>query len=76
MGLGALSMLGAAWTMGGSIVTDSVWKWMIVLSIYVALTASLQDLRDRDGDKLIGRRTTSLILGDTLGAYLLFSRTC
>jgi 4-hydroxybenzoate polyprenyltransferase len=60
----ALNYVGllAAWQLAGPL-TESALAW-ITLSTSYLLLIFLQDLRDTGGDRLVGRRTIPLVLGD------------
>ncbi len=71
MGLGAIAQLMAAWAIGGS-APQMGWQWTKIIAIYMSWPIPLQDLRDVPGDLKAGRRTTPIILGDTMCTLYLF----
>lgn len=66
MSLGTAAQLMAAWKLGGS-PSELGWDWVRTVCIWVYFTVSIQDFRDVPGDRACGRRTTPILLGDTLG---------
>ncbi len=64
MVFGAIAQLAAAWQMVRPI-TPAAWIWLLVPSITLLSNASLQDLRDIDGDRMNGRRTMPIVFGET-----------
>ncbi|MFY0581414.1 UbiA family prenyltransferase [Cystobacter fuscus] len=74
MGLGVVAMLAPAWRM----ITDFsplVWRWILLIALAVGVSISVQDLRDIEGDRLRGRKTLPLSIGET-PARLLLSALC
>ncbi|KAJ7064643.1 UbiA prenyltransferase family [Mycena amicta] len=62
MSVGSLSILTAAWEIAAPI-TPKVWYSMLQLSAIFGIVASVQDMRDAEGDKVAGRRTLPILLG-------------
>lgn len=62
-GCGMISMTAASWQMIAPISTV-VWTWLIVLGTAIISLMSIQDLRDMEGDKAIGRSTLPLAIGE------------
>ncbi|KAH8816996.1 UbiA prenyltransferase family-domain-containing protein [Xylogone sp. PMI_703] len=54
----------AARAMGSTSITRASYEWCILLGINTFTTVQIQDLRDQEGDKIRGRRTMALALGD------------
>jgi 4-hydroxybenzoate polyprenyltransferase len=52
--------------------SKEVWIYMAAYSIWVGVSILIQDLRDQEGDRLHGRRTLPLAIGD-VGARTLLS---
>ncbi len=44
---------------------ELVEKWILVLSFIWGLLINIQDLRDLAGDRLIGRKTLPIVIGET-----------
>ncbi|MFK7797411.1 MAG: UbiA family prenyltransferase [Aureispira sp.] len=63
MGLGVLSMLGAAWCIIGNLTITS-YTWIIAIALWIGFTSAIQDFRDQEGDALNGRKTLPLLVGD------------
>ena len=63
MTIGTIAQLAAAWQMVRPI-TPMAWTWILVPALTFLTHVSLQDLRDVDGDRLIGRRTFPIVFGD------------
>lgn len=63
MSIGATAMLCAAWEM---VLPMSRTSWHAVLTIsgFVALTSPIQDFRDIAGDRVMGRKTLPISLGE------------
>ncbi|KAJ7064651.1 UbiA prenyltransferase family-domain-containing protein [Mycena amicta] len=62
MSVGSLSLLTAAWEIAAPI-TPKAWSSMLQLSAMSGVVASVQDMRDAEGDKVAGRRTLPILLG-------------
>ncbi|KAK7052175.1 UbiA prenyltransferase [Favolaschia claudopus] len=63
MSIGTFSLLQAAW----GLVTPlawAQWRYALVLCSVFGIVASVQDMRDVDGDKVAGRRTLPIVLGN------------
>ncbi|KAJ6551237.1 UbiA prenyltransferase family-domain-containing protein [Mycena capillaripes] len=63
MTIGSFCLLQAAWGLVARI-TAREWRWAILLSGVFGIVASVQDMRDIDGDKIAGRRTLPIVLGN------------
>ena len=70
MSLGVYVQLAAAWQLVAPI-TPIIWLWIVLLSVAIFLVIAVQDLRDLDGDRDIGRHTFPLVFGETLTRVLL-----
>ncbi|WP_449399158.1 UbiA family prenyltransferase [Chryseobacterium wanjuense] len=64
MPLGAIVLHVSAWYIISPL-TSKVWIFYILLSAWCGLCMNLQDFRDQEGDKNIGRKTLPVALGDT-----------
>ncbi len=62
MSLGVIAQLGAAWELVEPL-TPLARQWVLVIAAIVFFLVPVQDLRDIDGDRLIGRRTLPLVFG-------------
>lgn len=62
MTFGAIAQLAAAWQMVRPL-TPEAWLWILVPAITLLSNASLQDLRDIEGDRLNQRRTLPIVFG-------------
>lgn len=62
MTLGAIAQLAAAWQMVRPL-TPEAWVWILVPAITLLSNASLQDLRDIEGDRMNHRRTLPIVFG-------------
>lgn len=68
--LGTIALLAPAWQLVAPI--DAVaWRWIIVVAVAFGLTLHLQDLRDVQGDRIVGRRTLSMVIGQDWARWLL-----
>ena len=63
MSVGATAMLCAAWEMAAPL-TPQVWRGVLTIAGFVALTSPIQDFRDIAGDKVMGRKTLPIALGE------------
>ncbi|KAJ6598256.1 UbiA prenyltransferase family-domain-containing protein [Mycena vulgaris] len=63
MSVGVFCLLQAAWGLVAPI-TARQWRWASLLSGVFGIVASVQDMRDVEGDKIAGRRTLPIVLGD------------
>ena len=68
--IGFFALLMAAWTMIAPL-NSTVWKWILVLSFSFGLLINIADFRDLAGDRLIGRLTLPIILGETTTRFSL-----
>lgn len=62
MPVGYLAEVGAAWQLAAPL-SELAWRWLLVGALVVSMTAAIQDFRDVRGDKLTGRRTLPIVLG-------------
>ena len=63
MTLGTMAQLAQAWLLVADM-TPLAWRWILVISIAVGLSISIQDFRDVEGDRSRGRRTLPLCVGE------------
>jgi 4-hydroxybenzoate polyprenyltransferase len=63
MPVGLVALMAPAWELVTPL-TPVMWRWIIILAIVVGVTINLQDLRDMPGDRLMGRKTLPLTLGE------------
>lgn len=63
MVFGAIAQLAAAWQMVRPL-TPEAWTWLLVPAITLLSNASLQDLRDIEGDRMNRRRTMPIVFGE------------
>jgi 4-hydroxybenzoate polyprenyltransferase len=62
IGIGVVAQLAAAWLIVAPL-TPLGWRWIGTLAVAVLLLIPIQDLRDVDGDRAIGRRTLVIAFG-------------
>ncbi|KAJ7220620.1 UbiA prenyltransferase family-domain-containing protein [Mycena pura] len=62
MSTGSLCLLQASWGLVAPI-TARETRWAVLLSAVFGIVASVQDMRDVEGDKVAGRRTLPIVLG-------------
>ncbi len=60
---GSVAQLAAAWEMVRPL-TPVVWAWILVPALTLLSHVSLQDMRDIEGDRAIGRRTLPIVFGE------------
>lgn len=63
MPLGNLAELAAAWELVRPL-TPTGMRWLLLSPVFTFLTMSVQDFRDVKGDRMIGRRTLPMVLGE------------
>ncbi|KAJ7686495.1 UbiA prenyltransferase family-domain-containing protein [Mycena rosella] len=63
MSVGSLCLLHASWALVTPL-TAREWRWALTLSGVFGVVANVQDMRDVDGDRVAGRRTLPILLGD------------
>ncbi|KAJ7832843.1 UbiA prenyltransferase family-domain-containing protein [Mycena olivaceomarginata] len=62
MTIGALCLIQPSWALVAPL-TPHKWRWALMLSAAFGIVASVQDMRDVEGDKVSGRRTLPIVLG-------------
>ncbi|MBH0776965.1 UbiA family prenyltransferase [Nocardia bovistercoris] len=67
---GTIAQLAAAWQIVTG-PTATAWTWILAIAVPLAGLVSLQDLRDRDGDLAVGRRTMVVVLGEAQARLVL-----
>jgi 4-hydroxybenzoate polyprenyltransferase len=63
MTVGSLCLLHASWALVAPLATRE-WRWASTLSGVFGVVANIQDMRDVEGDRVSGRRTLPIVLGD------------
>ncbi|KAJ7163971.1 UbiA prenyltransferase family-domain-containing protein [Mycena crocata] len=63
MSVGSLCLLHASWALVTPL-TAQEWRWALTLSGVFGIVANVQDMRDVAGDRVAGRRTLPILLGD------------
>lgn len=63
MTFGTMAQLAQAWLLVGEL-TPLAWRWIFILSLVVGLSISIQDFRDVAGDRIRGRRTMPIAVGE------------
>ncbi|KAJ6522250.1 UbiA prenyltransferase family, partial [Mycena capillaripes] len=63
MSVGSLCLLHASWGLVAPL-TSSEWRWAVTFSAVFGVVANVQDMRDVVGDRVAGRRTLPIVLGD------------
>ncbi|CAK5261848.1 unnamed protein product [Mycena citricolor] len=64
MSVGSFCVLQSAWGLGAPIGPQTL-RWDLILSGAFGIVASIQDMRDAEGDRIAGRRTLPIILGNS-----------
>ncbi|KAJ7888424.1 UbiA prenyltransferase family-domain-containing protein [Mycena olivaceomarginata] len=62
MTIGALCLIQPSWALVAPL-TPHKWRWALMLSAAFGIVASVQGMRDVEGDKVSGRRTLPIVLG-------------
>lgn len=70
MVLGIVAQLAAAWSITGPL-TAVAWSWIGVMAGSHFILIAVQDLRDIAGDRVAGRRTLPLVIGERTTRWLL-----
>ncbi|MBP8251412.1 MAG: UbiA family prenyltransferase [Herpetosiphon sp.] len=60
MSIGVIAQLAAAWSMVLPL-TELAWRWISTIAWLVFPLITIQDLRDIEGDRVLGRRTIPLV---------------
>jgi 4-hydroxybenzoate polyprenyltransferase len=60
--LGTIVQLAPAWGLSAPL-EPVAWRWILVVAASFGFTLHLQDLRDVQGDHLVGRRTLPIVIG-------------
>lgn len=68
--LGTVTLLAAEWNIVEP-VRGNVWAYIVMISLWAGLGLPLQDMRDQTGDRIMGRKTLPLSVGDTMARALL-----
>jgi 4-hydroxybenzoate polyprenyltransferase len=73
MGVGGFTLLAAAWHLGtpNTPIPQSAWIWSLVLHLIAVPLSCVQDMRDIEGDRLIGRKTVPIVFGENTARVLL-----
>ncbi|RAM52606.1 MAG: hypothetical protein C6Y22_04635 [Hapalosiphonaceae cyanobacterium JJU2] len=64
IGIGAIAELAAAWELVAPI-TASGWRWIFMMGGVWTTLVAVQDFRDIEGDRTIGRSTLPMVIGET-----------
>ena len=54
----------------------AAYQWMLLLAVVIFTTIQAQDMRDQEGDRLRGRRTLPLVIGDKAARYSIVVSIC
>lgn len=66
----SLRIIAGAATGGEHIMTSTGTHWAYLITAVIFTTIKIQDIKDAAGDKLRGRQTCPLVLGDRVARYL------
>lgn len=61
--LGTITLLAAEWNIVENI-SRNTWAYIVIISLWAGIGLPLQDLRDQAGDRIMGRKTLPLAIGD------------
>jgi len=53
------------------VISDKAWVWLLITSGVIGTTMHYQDLKDQEGDRMRGRKTAPLVLGDAVTRWTL-----
>lgn len=67
--LALLSMMAAQWQVMAPI-NFEIWRWGAWMLGMTVMTIAIQDLRDLDGDRAVGRRTLPMVFGESFARVL------
>ena len=70
IGIGAVAQLCAAWQLVTPI-TPIAWRWILMMGSFWTTLVAVQDFRDIEGDRLIGRKTLPMVIGETPSRVIL-----
>jgi len=70
MGVGAIAELAGSWQLVTPM-TPVAWQWTLIIASIVTLLSPLQDFRDLDGDRAIGRNTFPIAFGESAGRAIM-----
>lgn len=67
--VGTVAILAPAWQLAAT--GDTIpWTWVLSVSLSFGVTLQLQDLRDVEGDRRVGRKTLPLDVGDAPARWI------
>lgn len=55
--------------MGGDSLNTVAWNWLAAIGVTVFLTVHMQDIPDQEGDRMRGRNSVPLVIGDGLARW-------
>ncbi len=61
--LGTIVLFAPAWEIAAPF-TANAWRWILIIALSFGVTLHVQDLRDVEGDRAVGRRTLPMALGE------------
>jgi 4-hydroxybenzoate polyprenyltransferase len=67
---GVLALLAGSWQAAAPLTPDA-WRWILFAVLALGITMPIQDLRDVEGDRVAGRTTLSMNLGERPARALL-----
>jgi 4-hydroxybenzoate polyprenyltransferase len=70
IGIGAIVQLSAAWQLVTPI-TPIAWRWIFMMGSFWTTLVAVQDFRDIEGDRIIGRKTLPMVIGETPSRVIL-----
>ncbi|MBD6619160.1 prenyltransferase [Komarekiella sp. 'clone 1'] len=70
IGVGAVAELAAAWEIVTPI-TPIAWRWIFMMGVFWTTLVAVQDFRDMEGDRAIGRKTLPMVIGETASRVIL-----
>ncbi|KAJ7253289.1 UbiA prenyltransferase family-domain-containing protein [Mycena rebaudengoi] len=71
---GVLTLLSASWR-AISLLTPQAQRYILAISLWVGATVNIQDLRDVEGYRAVGRKTLTIVYGDIVARRIIAGST-
>jgi len=70
IGVGTVAQLAASCQLVAPI-TPTIWHWIFMMGGFWTTLVAVQDFRDMEGDRIIGRKTLPMVIGETPSRVIL-----